>query len=121
VRRSELVGQCDEHAGESKVLVGAKVTDRLDPEILVQQFGVGVGDAGQRRRRRVEDLFEALVLVGLVQAPGQINRNGYDLLLVSARPRWGGPLAAFLADEAGQADVLSRGPGQMISASGRTA
>jgi hypothetical protein len=42
-------------------------------------LGVGVGDASQRRGRRIEDLLQRLVLVGLVECLGQVDgyRDGF--------------------------------------------
>jgi hypothetical protein len=57
-------GQC---GGDREELVLAELAHGLDVERRSQVLGVGVGHAGQRRGRRVENLLERLVLVGLVE------------------------------------------------------
>jgi hypothetical protein len=67
---------------------------------------LGVGHAGQGGPRRVEDLFEPLVLIRLVEALGQIDRNGHDVLAVSAR-QFGGAVCQqpYLTGEREQAEA----------------
>ena len=67
--------QRGERLSDREELVAAELANGLDGEGLVEMLGVGVGDASQRRGRRIEDLLQRLVLVGLVECLGQV--DGY--------------------------------------------
>src|SRR5437016_8018931 len=68
-----LVLQGDQHPCQGKILVRPELANGIDAERLLQQGGVAIRDAGQCRGRRVEDFFDGLVLVGLVETLCQIH------------------------------------------------
>jgi len=72
------VFQRDQRGGQLEELVGTQIADRLDVERLRQDLGMLVGQTGQRRGRRIEDVLERLVFKCLVERLLQINRDGHD-------------------------------------------
>src|SRR5690606_13096922 len=76
-----LLFERNQRRGELEELVVAQICNGLDLQSVQQLFVVSLGEAGERRRGRGEDLREGLVLVLLVEHLVEHNVDGHTKLL----------------------------------------